>query len=216
MELASYYHSVFLQERLHPDYHNMLPQECHHPDLPILQESLHLDYHNISLHESHHPDLLGLLDSNTSDYESAASSPACRDPCWDLESVEDGDLYRLQEYSHLYRPETDFTLKTEPSTCYPSSRTPTTSTPPTLSTPPKPSPSSCMPPTPSVQLLQRRRTAANARERKRMTRINTAFGRLRQILPGQRTSRELSKMEALQAAQEYILRLADLLRKTPA
>ena len=192
MELASYYHSVFLQE------------------------SLHSDCHNISLHESHHHDLPGLPDSNTSDYESASSSPASRDPCWDLESLEDGDLYRLQEYSHLDRPDTDFILKTEPSACHPSSLTPTTITPPTPSTPPKAIPSTCTQSAPSVQVLQRRRTAANARERKRMTRINTAFGRLRQILPGQRTNRELSKMEALQVAQQYILTLAELLRKTPA
>ena len=189
MELASYYHSVFLQE------------------------SLHSDYHNISLYQSRHHDLPGLPDSNTSDYESASSSPATRDPCWDLESLEDGDLYRLQEYSHLYRPGTDFILKTEPSACNP---TPTTITPPTPSTLPKAIPSSCTQSAPSAQVLQRRRTAANARERKRMTRINTAFGRLRQILPGQRTNRELSKMEALQVAQQYILTLAELLRKTPA
>ena len=61
-------------------------------------------------------------------------------------------------------------------------------------------------------MLQRRRLAANARERKRADRINGAYGRLRQILPGFH-DREISKFEAIQLAQDYILHLAKMLEE---
>lgn len=54
----------------------------------------------------------------------------------------------------------------------------------------------------------RRRLAANARERKRMNGLNDAFERLRGVLPCHR-DRPLSKMEALQMAQNYIMELVD-------
>ena len=55
-----------------------------------------------------------------------------------------------------------------------------------------------------------KRISANARERKRMSRINSGYDKLRSVLPGRR---KLSKMEALQAAQGYILFLRDILQK---
>ena len=79
-----------------------------------------------------------------------------------------------------------------------------------------------------LHVRQKRRQAANARERKRMTSLNEAFGRLRAILPHKNVSsasnqveedssrgptKELSKMEALQTAQAYIAELSRLLRE---
>jgi hypothetical protein len=59
---------------------------------------------------------------------------------------------------------------------------------------------------------KKRRLAANARERKRMTGLNSAFERLREILPaGSGNSRPMSKMDALQMAQVYIRELSSLL-----
>lgn len=62
-----------------------------------------------------------------------------------------------------------------------------------------------------VEIRQKRRLAANARERKRMTSLNQAFEKLREILPNQHRDRPLSKMEALQLAQSYIKELAQSL-----
>ena len=55
-----------------------------------------------------------------------------------------------------------------------------------------------------LHIRQKRRLAANARERKRMTSLNQAFEKLREILPNHHRDRPLSKMEALQMAQAYI------------
>ena len=66
-----------------------------------------------------------------------------------------------------------------------------------------------------VHVQKKRRLAANARERKRMTNLNNAFERLREILPtsglGDQDSKPISKMEALQMAQSYIKELSNLL-----
>ena len=56
-----------------------------------------------------------------------------------------------------------------------------------------------------------KRLSANARERKRMNRINSGYDKLRRVLPG--TNEKLSKMEALQKAQNYIFYLQKLLEK---
>ena len=56
-----------------------------------------------------------------------------------------------------------------------------------------------------------KRLSANARERKRMNRINCGYDKLRRVLPG--TNERLSKMEALQKAQSYIFYLHKLLEK---
>jgi atonal protein 1/7 len=66
-----------------------------------------------------------------------------------------------------------------------------------------------------IHVQKKRRLAANARERKRMTNLNNAFERLREILPtsgfGDQDSKPISKMEALQMAQAYIKELSNLL-----
>ena len=63
-----------------------------------------------------------------------------------------------------------------------------------------------------LHIRQKRRSAANARERKRMTSLNEAFEKLRGILPNHRRDRPLSKMEALQLAQNYIKELTATLQ----
>lgn len=63
----------------------------------------------------------------------------------------------------------------------------------------------------TAEVKAKRRLAANARERKRMTGLNGAFERLRSVLPRLR-DRPLSKMEALQMAQNYITELATLVQ----
>lgn len=62
----------------------------------------------------------------------------------------------------------------------------------------------------SEGVRKKRRVAANARERKRMTGLNLAFGRLRRVLDCNR-DRPLSKMEALTSAQCYIKELLSML-----
>uniref|UniRef100_A0A8D0BM52 BHLH domain-containing protein n=1 Tax=Salvator merianae TaxID=96440 RepID=A0A8D0BM52_SALMN len=62
-------------------------------------------------------------------------------------------------------------------------------------------------------IRQRRRLAANARERKRMLVLNVAFDRLRSVVPAVRSERKLSKAETLQMAKIYISMLSDLLLK---
>ncbi len=66
-----------------------------------------------------------------------------------------------------------------------------------------------------VHVQKKRRLAANARERKRMTNLNEAFERLRHILPtsglSDQGSKPISKMDALQMAQAYIKELSNLL-----
>ena len=59
-----------------------------------------------------------------------------------------------------------------------------------------------------LHIRQKRRLDANARERKRMTSLNTAFQKLRAILPNHHRDKPLSKMEALQLAQNYIKELS--------
>lgn len=59
---------------------------------------------------------------------------------------------------------------------------------------------------------KKRRLAANARERRRMQNLNSAFDRLRQHLPSLGNDRQLSKHETLQMAQTYITALCDLLQ----
>ena len=72
--------------------------------------------------------------------------------------------------------------------------------------------SSKLPRIPPLAVLQQRRLAANARERKRANKINFAFNRLRKVLPGFQ-DREISKFEAIQLAQDYIKQLVDVLEK---
>ena len=62
----------------------------------------------------------------------------------------------------------------------------------------------------SAAVRAKRRQDANARERKRMTGLNGAFSRLRAVL-GCTRDRPLSKMEALQTAQQRIAELREML-----
>ncbi|XP_048863683.1 transcription factor atoh7 [Brienomyrus brachyistius] len=57
----------------------------------------------------------------------------------------------------------------------------------------------------------RRRTAANARERKRMQGLNSAFEELRRVVPRWGQDKKLSKYETLQMALSYILALSRIL-----
>ena len=69
-----------------------------------------------------------------------------------------------------------------------------------------------VPKIPPLAILQKRRLAANGRERKRMNSINGAFDRLRKVLPGVK-DRDLSKFESLQMAQQYIIELMEILQQ---
>lgn len=70
------------------------------------------------------------------------------------------------------------------------------------------------PPTAPVglEVMKKRRLAANARERRRMNSLNDAFDRLRDHVPSLGNDRKLSKFETLQMAQQYIAALHELLR----
>ncbi|XP_058508121.1 transcription factor atoh7 [Solea solea] len=57
----------------------------------------------------------------------------------------------------------------------------------------------------------RRRMAANARERKRMQGLNTAFDCLRKVVPQWSQDKKLSKYETLQMALSYIMALNRIL-----
>lgn len=60
-------------------------------------------------------------------------------------------------------------------------------------------------------ILKKRRLAANARERRRMNGLNTAFDKLREVVPPMGDEHKLSKFETLQMAQSYIRALCNLL-----
>ncbi|KAK4030289.1 hypothetical protein OUZ56_023278 [Daphnia magna] len=63
------------------------------------------------------------------------------------------------------------------------------------------------------QVMKKRRLAANARERRRMNNLNSAFDRLRDVVPALGNDRQLSKYETLQMAQSYITALCELLHR---
>nr|XP_033796942.1 protein atonal homolog 7 [Geotrypetes seraphini] len=60
----------------------------------------------------------------------------------------------------------------------------------------------------------RRRLAANARERRRMQGLNTAFDRLRKVVPQWGQDKKLSKYETLQMALSYIMALNRILSES--
>ncbi|CAF5018663.1 unnamed protein product [Rotaria sp. Silwood1] len=64
-----------------------------------------------------------------------------------------------------------------------------------------------------LQIEKTRRIAANARERRRMNGLNSAFDRLRTVLPSSmfQQQRRFSKYETLQMAQSYIAALQSIL-----
>ena len=65
------------------------------------------------------------------------------------------------------------------------------------------------------EVQKHRRTAANARERRRMNSLNVAFDRLREVVPAFSSDRKLSKYETLQMAQSYINALQELPKRDP-
>jgi Helix-loop-helix DNA-binding domain len=65
---------------------------------------------------------------------------------------------------------------------------------------------------PPVEVMKKRRTAANARERRRMNSLNDAFEKLREVVPSLGSDRKLSKYETLQMAQTYINALHELVK----
>ncbi|KAJ6648683.1 Basic helix-loop-helix transcription factor amos [Pseudolycoriella hygida] len=66
---------------------------------------------------------------------------------------------------------------------------------------------------PNIAILKKRRLAANARERRRMSGLNEAFDKLRDVVPSLGADHKLSKFETLQMAQTYISALCDLLER---
>ncbi|XP_074092264.1 transcription factor ATOH7 [Macrotis lagotis] len=62
-----------------------------------------------------------------------------------------------------------------------------------------------------MESAARRRLAANARERRRMQGLNTAFDRLRKVVPQWGQDKKLSKYETLQMALSYIMALTRIL-----
>lgn len=64
-----------------------------------------------------------------------------------------------------------------------------------------------------MEILRKRRLAANARERRRMNSLNDAFDRLRDVVPSLGNDRKLSKFETLQMAQTYISALYELMQR---
>ncbi|CAJ0933116.1 unnamed protein product [Ranitomeya imitator] len=62
-----------------------------------------------------------------------------------------------------------------------------------------------------VKGLIKRRLAANARERRRMQGLNTAFDSLRKVVPQWGEDKKLSKYETLQMALSYIMALNRIL-----
>lgn len=64
-----------------------------------------------------------------------------------------------------------------------------------------------------LEVMRKRRLAANARERRRMNSLNDAFDRLRDVVPSLGNDRKLSKFETLQMAQTYIAALHELLQR---
>ncbi|XP_018422580.1 PREDICTED: protein atonal homolog 7 [Nanorana parkeri] len=67
----------------------------------------------------------------------------------------------------------------------------------------------CMPA--RVEGSTKRRLAANARERRRMEGLNTAFDSLRKVVPQWGEDKKLSKYETLQMALSYIMALNRIL-----
>ncbi len=66
---------------------------------------------------------------------------------------------------------------------------------------------------PNIAIMKKRRLAANARERRRMSGLNEAFDKLRDVVPSLGADHKLSKFETLQMAQTYISALCDLLER---
>ncbi|XP_063162654.1 transcription factor ATOH7 [Candoia aspera] len=62
-----------------------------------------------------------------------------------------------------------------------------------------------------LQNAAKRRLAANARERRRMQGLNTAFDHLRRVVPQWGQDKKLSKYETLQMALSYIMALTRIL-----
>lgn len=56
-----------------------------------------------------------------------------------------------------------------------------------------------------------KRNEANAREKRRMARLNEAFDKLRKFLPTSDENRPLSKFETLLMAQTYIIALSNII-----
>ncbi|XP_071050424.1 basic helix-loop-helix transcription factor amos-like [Onthophagus taurus] len=74
-------------------------------------------------------------------------------------------------------------------------------------------PKKSVPPQGGLEIMRKRRLAANARERRRMNSLNDAFDRLRDVVPSLGNDRKLSKFETLQMAQTYIAALHELLQR---
>ena len=141
-------------------------------------------------------------------------------------SLGEGIVSEEEQSYHHYSPETLTYHQSPVSPCSPYSLSPQTCSsvsPPSELSYPASSPSARqfgsrqhqktdkIPKIPPLEVLQQRRLAANARERKRANKINFAFNRLRKVLPGF-NDREISKFEAIQLARNYIAQLSSVLQ----
>ena len=182
--------------------------------------------------------------SSTPIFSDCLSSP---NPCWDLDSLHQAELYRFSNsnvqtsFSQNSPSKSINSLSDFSETCSPTRSSPAANSsisdidmwtpfpksfvqnhcPLPLSSPSIESErtviddakaSTRSPHTSTKKTGTRSRSKANARERKRMNRLNHGFHELRLKLPGRSSHRELSKIEALQVAHSYILQLATILQ----
>ena len=207
MDLTSYYNSVFYQSCPYPDYQVNPTTHNLYPENNFSQDSSRL--------------------SPCSDYSSSPSSPPADRGNSPVFSSTFFDEPSLPQYStnnfqpsvkSFITPELKHSSLEGEMSRSPSQTTENSSYSPTprndqseLESRSRRTREGRLPRIPPLAVLQKRRLAANARERKRMNKINSAFERLKKVLPGLE-NKELSKFESLQLAQDYILHLATVLQ----
>ena len=206
MDLASYYNSVFYQSCPYPEYQVNPTTQNLYPENNFSQDSSRL--------------------SPCSDYSSSPSSPSAErgnspvfSTFFDEPSLPQYSTNNFQpSVKSFVTPELKHSSLEGEMSCSPLQTTEHSSYSPTqrydqseLESRSRRTREGRLPRIPPLAVLQKRRLAANARERKRMNKINSAFERLKKVLPGLE-NKELSKFESLQLAQDYILHLATVLQ----
>lgn len=206
MDLASYYNSVFYQSCPYPEYQVNPTTQNLYPENNFSQDSSRL--------------------SPCSDYSSSPSSPSAErgnspvfSTFFDEPSLPQYSTNNFQpSVKSFVTPELKHSSLEGEMSCSSLQTTEHSSYSPTqrydqseLESRSRRTREGRLPRIPPLAVLQKRRLAANARERKRMNKINSAFERLKKVLPGLE-NKELSKFESLQLAQDYILHLATVLQ----